>query len=68
MRIYSTPFFLCAGLEWNNPDILNNYSPSGSYDLNDMDNDPMPNVGNDKNHHGTRCAGEIAAVKNRYSR
>lgn len=40
-------------------------SPEGSYDLNSNDPDPMPhpNVHSD-NHHGTRCAGEIAAVPN----
>lgn len=40
-------------------------SPEGSYDLNSNDPDPMPHpdVQSD-NHHGTRCAGEIAAVPN----
>lgn len=31
------------GLEWDNPDLLPNYNPSGSIDLNDNDDDPMPN-------------------------
>ncbi|XP_063799378.1 proprotein convertase subtilisin/kexin type 7 isoform X2 [Pseudophryne corroboree] len=40
-------------------------SPEGSYDLNSNDPDPMPHPdGYGDNHHGTRCAGEIAAVPN----
>ncbi|XP_039509969.1 proprotein convertase subtilisin/kexin type 7 isoform X2 [Pimephales promelas] len=40
-------------------------SPEGSYDLNSDDPDPMPHPdGHSDNHHGTRCAGEIAAVSN----
>ena len=30
------------GLEWNNSDIVDNYDPLASYDLNDNDNDPSP--------------------------
>lgn len=40
-------------------------SPEGSYDLNSNDPDPMPHPdSHGDNHHGTRCAGEIAAVPN----
>lgn len=40
-------------------------SPEGSYDLNSNDPDPMPHPdAQSDNHHGTRCAGEIAAVPN----
>lgn len=40
-------------------------SPEGSYDLNSNDPDPMPHLdAHSDNHHGTRCAGEIAAVPN----
>lgn len=40
-------------------------SPEGSYDLNSNDPDPMPHPdSHSDNHHGTRCAGEIAAVPN----
>lgn len=40
-------------------------SPEGSYDLNSNDPDPMPHPDEENgNHHGTRCAGEIAAVSN----
>lgn len=53
------------GLEWNNPDIRDNYSPEGSWDLNSGDDNPMPELhGKTQNRHGTRCAGEIAAVAN----
>ncbi|XP_047128901.1 proprotein convertase subtilisin/kexin type 7 isoform X1 [Hydra vulgaris] len=55
------------GVEWTNPDILDNYSAQGSWDLNSNDGDPMPRVDEaGLNHHGTRCAGEIAAVANEY--
>ena len=30
------------GLEWNNSDIMANYDPKASYDLNDNDEDPSP--------------------------
>uniref|UniRef100_A0A8C6M843 Proprotein convertase subtilisin/kexin type 7 n=1 Tax=Nothobranchius furzeri TaxID=105023 RepID=A0A8C6M843_NOTFU len=53
------------GVEHTHRDIEPNYNPEGSYDLNSNDPDPMPHpdVQSD-NHHGTRCAGEIAAVPN----
>lgn len=35
--------------------------PSASYDINGNDSDPMPQDNGD-NKHGTRCAGEVAAV------
>ncbi|XP_060071987.1 proprotein convertase subtilisin/kexin type 7-like [Ylistrum balloti] len=52
------------GLEWTNPDLHDNYNAAGSWDLNSDDPDPMPNSRLESNHHGTRCAGEIAAVRN----
>ncbi|XP_044209297.1 proprotein convertase subtilisin/kexin type 7 [Thunnus albacares] len=53
------------GVEHTHQDIQPNYSPEGSYDLNSNDPDPMPHPDvNSDNHHGTRCAGEIAAVPN----
>ncbi|KAL4229144.1 Proprotein convertase subtilisin/kexin type 7 [Mactra antiquata] len=52
------------GLEWNNPDLYDNYNKAGSWDFNDNDDDPMPDHTNEKNHHGTRCAGEISAIPN----
>lgn len=35
--------------------------PDASYDINGNDSDPMPRDNGD-NKHGTRCAGEVAAV------
>lgn len=35
--------------------------PSASTDINDNDDDPMPRDNGD-NKHGTRCAGEVAAI------
>ncbi|XP_028275295.1 proprotein convertase subtilisin/kexin type 7 [Parambassis ranga] len=53
------------GVEHTHQDIQLNYSPEGSYDLNSNDPDPMPHPdAHSDNHHGTRCAGEIAAVPN----
>ena len=45
----------------NHPDLEQNYDPDASTDINDNDNDPMPKNNGD-NKHGTRCAGEVAAV------
>ncbi|KAM8854051.1 proprotein convertase subtilisin/kexin type 7 [Synchiropus picturatus] len=53
------------GVEHTHLDIQPNYSPEGSYDLNSNDPDPMPHPDlHSDNHHGTRCAGEIAAFPN----
>uniref|UniRef100_A0A3P8ZRH8 P/Homo B domain-containing protein n=1 Tax=Esox lucius TaxID=8010 RepID=A0A3P8ZRH8_ESOLU len=53
------------GVQHTLEDIQPNYSPEGSYDLNSNDPDPMPHPDvHSDNHHGTRCAGEIAAVSN----
>ncbi|XP_075956060.1 proprotein convertase subtilisin/kexin type 7 [Anarhichas minor] len=53
------------GVEHTHKDIQPNYSPEGSYDLNSNDPDPMPHPDvHSDNHHGTRCAGEIAAAPN----
>lgn len=30
------------GLEWDHPDIIKNYDPRASLDINDSDNDPRP--------------------------
>ncbi|VDK21054.1 unnamed protein product [Taenia asiatica] len=35
-----------------------------SWDVNNGDRDPMPNITNPDNKHGTRCAGQVAAVGN----
>ncbi|XP_028647235.2 furin-1 [Erpetoichthys calabaricus] len=53
------------GIEKDHPDLAQNYDPEASYDVNDKDSDPQPRytILND-NRHGTRCAGEVAAVAN----
>ncbi|XP_027586849.2 proprotein convertase subtilisin/kexin type 4 isoform X2 [Pipra filicauda] len=53
------------GLEKDHPDLAANYDPQASYDFNSNDPDPQPRYGDgDNNWHGTRCAGEVAAVAN----
>ncbi|NXA01429.1 PCSK4 convertase, partial [Nesospiza acunhae] len=53
------------GLEKDHPDLAANYDPLASYDFNSNDPDPQPRYSeSDKNWHGTRCAGEVAAVAN----
>ena len=53
------------GLQYTHPDLRSNYDPHASFDYNGEDTDPSPrlDVAN-TNKHGTRCAGEVAAVKN----
>ncbi|XP_064647611.1 neuroendocrine convertase 1-like isoform X2 [Lineus longissimus] len=52
------------GLEHNHTDLAQNYDPFASTDLNGKDNDPFPRYDRtNENKHGTRCAGEIAMVK-----
>jgi kexin len=50
------------GLDMYSDDLKDNYFAEGSYDFNDHTDEPRPRLNDDK--HGTRCAGEIAAVKN----
>ncbi|OLL26524.1 Kexin [Neolecta irregularis DAH-3] len=50
------------GIDYNHPDLTDNFFREGSHDFNDNDNEPLPVLFDD--YHGTRCAGEIAAVKN----
>ncbi|XP_045511853.1 furin-like protease 1 isoform X1 [Pieris brassicae] len=53
------------GLETDHPDIVSNYDPMASYDVNSHDSDPQPRYDMiDSNRHGTRCAGEVAATAN----
>uniref|UniRef100_A0A8C5LYY2 P/Homo B domain-containing protein n=1 Tax=Leptobrachium leishanense TaxID=445787 RepID=A0A8C5LYY2_9ANUR len=53
------------GLEKDHPDLSVNYDPLASYDFNSNDPDPQPRYDpSDENRHGTRCAGEVAAVAN----
>ena len=50
------------GLDLDSDDLRANYFAGGSYDFNDQVEDPKPRLSDDK--HGTRCAGEVAAVRN----
>lgn len=50
------------GLDYESEDLADNFDAAGSYDFNDHVPLPKPILWDD--HHGTRCAGEIAAVKN----
>ncbi|XP_067934340.1 furin-like protease kpc-1 [Watersipora subatra] len=53
------------GIERSHPDLIDNYDPDASYDINDQDSDPTPHYDfTNENRHGTRCAGEVAAVAN----
>lgn len=50
------------GLDFESDDLKENFNIKGSWDYNDNRNLPIPTLYDDW--HGTRCAGEIAAVKN----
>ncbi|OCF31165.1 kexin [Kwoniella heveanensis BCC8398] len=50
------------GLDVNSRDLQENFFAEGSYDFNDHTELPLPRLSDDQ--HGTRCAGEIAAVPN----
>ncbi|MCJ1306437.1 pheromone processing endoprotease [Agyrium rufum] len=50
------------GLDMYSDDLKANYFAEGSYDFNDQTDEPRPRLSDDN--HGTRCAGEIAAVRN----
>jgi kexin len=50
------------GLDMYSDDLKGNYYAEGSYDFNDKTLEPKPRLSDDR--HGTRCAGEVAAVKN----
>lgn len=53
------------GIEKDHPDLMKNYDPGASYDVNDHDPDPQPRYEySNENRHGTRCAGEVAAQAN----
>lgn len=50
------------GLDLDSEDLADNFNAKGSWDFNDKTELPRPRLFDD--YHGTRCAGEIAAVKN----
>ncbi|KAI9662864.1 MAG: pheromone processing endoprotease [Bathelium mastoideum] len=58
----TTVCFVDDGIDMDNPDLKNNYFAKGSYDFNDKGPEPRPRLSDDN--HGTRCAGEVSAVKN----
>ncbi|KAI8867093.1 hypothetical protein GQ42DRAFT_127252, partial [Ramicandelaber brevisporus] len=50
------------GVEYDSDDLRANFAPEASYDFNEHTNLPTPKLWDD--YHGTRCAGQIAAVAN----
>ena len=50
------------GLDMDHDDLKKNYFAAGSWDFNNPGPDPRPRLNDDR--HGTRCAGEISAVRN----
>ncbi|KAH0558442.1 hypothetical protein GP486_004899 [Trichoglossum hirsutum] len=58
----STVAIVDDGLDMYSEDLKNNYFAEGSYDFNDKVPEPKPVLSDDR--HGTRCAGEVAAVRN----
>jgi kexin len=58
----ATVAVLDDGIDMYSDDLKDNYYKEGSYDFNDHSDEPKPKLSDDR--HGTRCAGEISAVKN----
>ena len=58
----ATAVMVDDGIDMYSDDIKDNYFAKGSYDFNEGTDEPKPRLSDDR--HGTRCAGEIAAVKN----
>ncbi|CAK1363617.1 unnamed protein product [Cercospora beticola] len=58
----STVCIVDDGLDFHSNDLKDSYFAAGSWDYNDPGPDPLPRLSDDR--HGTRCAGEISAVKN----
>jgi len=58
----ATAVMVDDGIDMYSDDLKDNYFAKGSYDFNDDGPEPKPRLKDDR--HGTRCAGEIAAVKN----
>ncbi|KAH8986918.1 peptidase S8/S53 domain-containing protein [Lactarius deliciosus] len=54
--------FVDDGLDYESEDLADNFWEAGSYDFNDHEDLPYPKLFDD--HHGTRCAGQVGAVKN----
>lgn len=58
----ATAVMVDDGIDMYSDDLKDNYFAKGSYDFNEGVDEPKPRLSDDR--HGTRCAGEIAAVKN----
>lgn len=58
----STVAIVDDGLDMYSNDLKDNYFAEGSYDFNEHTLEPKPLLADDR--HGTRCAGEVSAVKN----
>ncbi|KAJ3037293.1 pheromone processing endoprotease [Rhizophlyctis rosea] len=58
----ATVCFVDDGLDYESEDLKDNFFAEGSYDFNDHRALPKPMLLDDR--HGTRCAGEVAAVRN----
>ncbi|KAF7549683.1 hypothetical protein G7Z17_g6234 [Cylindrodendrum hubeiense] len=58
----STVAIVDDGLDMNSNDLKPNYFAEGSWDFNDADAIPAPELSDDR--HGTRCAGEVSAARN----
>ncbi|KAJ7632928.1 peptidase S8/S53 domain-containing protein [Roridomyces roridus] len=54
--------FVDDGLDYTSEDLKDNFDAEDSYDFNDHELLPTPKLSDD--HHGTRCAGQVAAGKN----
>ncbi|EAU88620.2 kex protein [Coprinopsis cinerea okayama7 len=50
------------GLDYDSEDLAENFDRENSYDFNDHEELPTPK--NYDDYHGTRCAGQVAAVRN----
>ncbi|KAJ6436048.1 subtilisin like protease [Purpureocillium lavendulum] len=50
------------GIDMHSRDLRDNYFAAGSWDFNDPGPEPKPRLSDDR--HGTRCAGEVSAVRN----
>ncbi len=58
---YVSPRFVC----FSSLNVLVFQDPLASFDINDHDEDPSPRYDiTNENRHGTRCAGEVAAIFN----
>ncbi|CAF0745562.1 unnamed protein product [Brachionus calyciflorus] len=56
--------FLDDGLEWDHPDIFENFEQSASKNLLDNKDDPRPDYSHYVQNHGTRSAGIVGSLAN----